>query len=93
MPEDNTTERERVRYYMEIMTATMERTIRRLWILALVLVILLVGTNVAWLWYESQFETVLTTETQLDVQQEAQQNSRNIVIGGDWYGDEAERPD
>lgn len=93
MPEDNTTERERVRYYMEIMTATMERTIRRLWILALVLVILLVGTNVAWLWYESQFETVTTTETQLDVQQEAENNSRNIVIGGDWYGDETARPD
>ena len=93
MPEDNTTERERVRYYMEIMTATMERTIRRLWILALVLVILLVGTNIAWLWYESQFETVLTTETQLDVQQEAENNSRNLVIGGDWYGDEAARPD
>lgn len=91
MPEDNTTERERVRYYMEIMTATMERTIRRLWILALVLVILLVGTNVAWLWYESQFETI-ATETQMDVQQEADSNSRNIVIGGDWYGSETDSP-
>lgn len=33
--------------------ATMERTIRRLWILILVLVIMLVGTNVAWIYYES----------------------------------------
>lgn len=69
----------------------MERTIRRLWILALVLVILLVGTNVAWLWYESQFETI-ATETQMDVQQEADSNSRNIVIGGDWYGGETDSP-
>lgn len=93
MPEETTTERERVRYYVEVMTATMERTIRRLWILALVLVVLLVGTNVAWLWYESQFETVTTTEMEMDVQQEAESNSRNIVIGGDWYANEAERPD
>lgn len=47
----------------ESMMARMERTIKRLWILALVLVILLVGTNVAWLYYESQFETVEETES------------------------------
>ena len=53
---------ERVKYYVETLTATMERTIRRLWILAIILVLLLVGTNAAWIWYESQFETV-TSET------------------------------
>ena len=37
-------------------------TIKRLWILILILVFLLVGTNAAWLWYESQFEDVVTTE-------------------------------
>lgn len=41
--------------------ARMERTIKRLWILALVLVALLMGTNAAWLWYESSFETIETT--------------------------------
>ena len=46
----------------------MERTIRRLWILALVLVVLLVGTNGAWLWYESQFETVETTTVSQEVE-------------------------
>lgn len=45
----------------ESMMARMERTIKRLWILALVLTVLLVGTNVAWLWYESSFETIETT--------------------------------
>lgn len=45
----------------EGMMARMERTIKRLWILALVLTVLLVGTNVAWLWYESSFETIETT--------------------------------
>lgn len=41
----------------------MDRTIKRLWILAIILIVLLVGTNLAWLYYESQFETVEQTET------------------------------
>ena len=38
--------------------ARQERTIRRLWILLLVLVVLLVGSNALWIWYESQFEDI-----------------------------------
>lgn len=45
--------------------ARMERTIRRLWILLLVLVVLLVGSNALWIWYESQFEDV-TVEQEVD---------------------------
>lgn len=41
----------------------MERTIKRLWITILLLIVLLVGSNGAWLWYESQFEEVTTTES------------------------------
>ena len=45
--------------------ARQERTIRRLWILLLVLVVLLVGSNALWIWYESQFEDV-TTEVEME---------------------------
>jgi hypothetical protein len=45
----------------ESICSRFERTIKRLWILTVILVVLLVGTNCAWLWYESQFETVETT--------------------------------
>lgn len=38
-----------------------ERTIKRLWILVIILTVLLVGTNCAWLLYESQFQYVETT--------------------------------
>lgn len=41
--------------------ARFERTIKRLWILIILLTVLLVGSNCAWLYYESQFETVATT--------------------------------
>ena len=40
--------------------ARMERQIKRIWITALVLIVMLVGTNGAWLLYNSQFETVET---------------------------------
>ena len=42
----------------------MERTIRRLWILCIILIVLLAGTNGAWIWYESQFVDEVTTVTQ-----------------------------
>ena len=39
-----------------------ERGAKRLWAVVILLIILLVGSNGVWLWYESQFETVATTE-------------------------------
>lgn len=46
----------------ESMLSRAERSAKRMWILVLVLVLLLVGSNVGWLIYESQFETVETIE-------------------------------
>jgi len=44
--------------------ARAERTIKRLWILCILLIILLVGTNIAWIHYENQWETAETVVTQ-----------------------------
>lgn len=44
--------------------ARAERGAKRLWTVIILLIVLLVGTNGAWLWYESQFETVTTEITQ-----------------------------
>lgn len=68
-------------YVFDIITAQMERTIRRLWILCIILVVLLVGSNIAWFMYESQFETVTQTTTTQEVNQEG---DSNIVVGGDY---------
>lgn len=46
----------------ESMMARAVRSAKRMWILVLVLILLLVGSNVGWLVYESQFETVETIE-------------------------------
>ena len=45
--------------------ARLERTIKRLWILLLVMLTLFVCSNAAWVWYESQFED-MTIEQEVD---------------------------
>ena len=64
--------------------ARKDRTETRLWILIILLVVLLVGTNGAWLWYESQFEYVEITQ---DVVQDSGDGGSNSFIGGDYSGD------
>ena len=48
----------------EASMARSERTVKRLWATISLLILLLVGSNAAWLFYESQFEDVITTVTQ-----------------------------
>lgn len=51
----------------EGIVAKMERANRRLWILCIVLILLLAGTNGAWIYYESQFiEETLTVTQDVD---------------------------
>ena len=59
--------------------ARMERQIKRLWVTIIVLIFLLVCTNCAWLWYNSQFETVetITEEYQADAS-----DGGNAIING-----------
>ena len=48
----------------ESAVARLERVIKRLWVLAIVLIVLLAASNAAWIWWESQYETIETTITQ-----------------------------
>ena len=59
----------------EGMMARMERTIRRLWVLCIILIILLTATNCAWIYYESQF-----TDETLTVTQDLDSNTGDAVI-------------
>ena len=53
-----------VSYFVhESIMVRQERTIRRLWILCLVLILCLVGTNLAWTVYENGFTDEITTTT------------------------------
>ena len=64
----------------EGMMARAERTAKRLWITILLLIVLLVGTNAGWLYYESQFEETATTiEAEADDGGNAVANNNGMV--------------
>lgn len=65
--------------------ARQERTIKRLWILLILVISLLVATNGAWIWYEEQFmDESWTYEATTD-------NGGNAIANGDgevyYYGE------
>ena len=57
-------------------------------------IVLLVGTNAGWLWYESTMETVVeTTETVTTTYEDVEQATEagdNNLIGGDYVNGKAE---
>lgn len=68
--------------------ARLERTNKRLWILCLVILVALVGSNCCWIWYESQWEDVETTTTQEVSQDVDTGNGSAYVAGiGNIYGE------
>ena len=76
------------KYYFESITTKLERTIERLWILAIILVVLLVGSNAAWMFYENQFEdTVITQDVKQDSGEGGMNTYKGNVVGGDYSGE------
>ena len=61
--------------------ARQERTIKRLWILAIILIVALVGTNAGWVYYESQWQYVDTTTSQ-EVTQDVDSGGGSATITG-----------
>lgn len=71
-------------YVAEGMVERLSRTNKRLWIMCMLLILLLVGTNALWLYYESQWEVIETEITQEN------EHGYNNYIGnnGDIYNGE-----
>lgn len=67
------------KYIHDAYMARSERTEKRLWIIIIILIVMLFGTNGAWFYYESQFEDVVTTT----IEAEQDGEGYNIVGGGD----------
>ena len=66
----------------EIAIATSERHSKRLWIVILVLIVALIASNLAWIIYEAQFETVETITEEYDIEQDAERGNNNSIING-----------
>ena len=62
--------------------ARLERINKRWFIFSIIILVLFVLTNLAWIIYDKQFETVRIEQ---DVQQDADSGS-NSFIGGDYNG-------
>lgn len=66
--------------------ARLERTNRRLFILCIILILLLLATNMGWLYWESQFTTTESTEVSQDI--DTGNGDANITgIGDIVYGE------
>ena len=67
--------------------ARMERTIKRLWILCIIMFMALVVSNGIWIYYVSQWETV--EETTQSVTQDLDTGDGDLVVTGigDIYGE------
>lgn len=75
----------------ESATARQERTIKRLWIICLVLIFALLGTNAGWIYYESQWSVVESSITQqVEAQSDGDSDLNINTVGGDYYGGESE---
>lgn len=63
----------------ESILARMERTIKRLWILCIIMFTALVISNGLWLYYESQYMTIETMET---VEQDVKTGDGTAIVTG-----------
>lgn len=70
-------------YVAEGMIDRLSATNKRLWVMCILLIVLLVGSNGLWIWYESQFMYY-----EQSVEQEIESEGNTTVIGiGDNYGE------
>lgn len=67
------------RYIHDAYMSMAERTIRRLWIIIILLIILCATSNVAWVIYEDQFQTVDCSDVEAMQNIKADENG-NVTI-------------
>lgn len=73
---------------LEGITARLERTIKRLWILCIIIFLCLVITNAGWIYYEAQWQDETITQ---EITQDSGDGGINRlvsdIVGGDYYGE------
>lgn len=75
-------------YYIDILSSMADRTIKRLWIVIILLLVMLFGSNAAWVYYESQWAVVESSVTQEAV---ADGDNDLRLVGGDYYAARAKQ--
>lgn len=73
----------------ESVTSRQERTIKRVWILCIILIVALIGTNAGWLYYESSFEDISVTQ-EVEATSDGNSDLHLNTVGGDYNGGQGE---
>lgn len=68
--------------------ARMERVNTKLWVVIILLIVALIGTNGAWIWYESQYEDLVVTQ-EVDATADGENDLHINTVGGDYDGGES----
>lgn len=88
LPEFNT-EDNNIRFIIESAFAKLEKANTRLWIICLILILALIGTNAGWIWYENQFEEVVVTQ-EVEATSDGSSDLNLNTVGGDYNVSESE---
>lgn len=67
--------------------ARAERTIKRLWVLCILLIVLFVGSNLAWLHYEMQFADEVTVTQDSSTGMNNYVGGSGVITNGETDGD------
>ena len=84
------TEDNNIRFIIESALAKLEKANVRLWIVIIILIVALLGTNAGWIWYESQYEDVVVTQ-EVDAESDGHSDLNINTVGGDYNGGESTR--
>lgn len=68
---------------LESMMYLQSKTVKRLWAMCMLLIVLLVGTNALWLYYESQFAYI---EESVEQDIDTGDGDTTVIGIGDYYG-------
>lgn len=79
-------------YALDELSGSMHSANRRSFILNIILIVLLLASWIGFSVYERQFDKTVITTTQ-EVEQQADGDSDNNFVGGDYYGSTAEGED
>lgn len=75
---------EKQQYYTDIITGLAERTIKRLWIAVILLIVLLVVTNAMWIYRDKQFLNEVTETIEATSESE---DANGTIVSGDEKSD------
>lgn len=71
----------------ESMSVRLERTIRRLWILCIILIIISLGTNIGWFCYEMQYKEISVTKN-AEIETDNESKAITNIDGTINYGED-----